>query len=313
MNRSASGPADRLAHRLLLLILVLLVTTLIGTGMAMVRLAPVYRVTVIERCHALLTAIVADPGRLILLFPLVVFLFVGVRLWLAIGCQLRTTQAFLRALGPFDVPSGRLARIVDRSGLTGRVDCVADSLPLAFCYRWWRPRICVSCGLVEILDDEELLVVLEHEGHHVLRRDALRLLIARAAADALSFIPGLAEIAWHYRTATEMAADWAAAERAGSRLPLASAVVKLAQCQQAYLPARASISPISPLMIRVDSLLESSPRLPRVSLRAKLGVVLGLALVLTSSFASVAVGQQAQYPIDPCVSEVHAQLSQASR
>ncbi len=71
--------------------------------------------------------------------------------------------------------------VVAASGLDldGRIDVVTDERPFSFCYWFLRPRICLSTGLVERLDPDELRAVLYHERYHLRQRDPLRQIVAR--------------------------------------------------------------------------------------------------------------------------------------
>jgi beta-lactamase regulating signal transducer with metallopeptidase domain len=77
--------------------------------------------------------------------------------------------------------------------------------------------------MVAALADEELEAVLVHEAEHARRRDPLRRLAGRAAADVLFWLP---LVGWWSRRRledAELAADRAAIDRVGRR-PLARAL-----------------------------------------------------------------------------------------
>ena len=101
-----------------------------------------------------------------------------------------------------------------------------SSRPQAFCAGLLRPRVFLSATARDRLSPAELRAVLAHEGHHVRRRDPLRLLVARILADALFFLPALRRLERRYAELTELAADEAAVRAAGSAA-LASALLKL--------------------------------------------------------------------------------------
>lgn len=98
--------------------------------------------------------------------------------------------------------------------------------PRAFCAGYLRPRIYLSRGTLEQLEPSEVRAVLAHEDHHRARRDPLRLLAARALAEALFFIPILRRSSERYAALGELAADEAAVKVLGGRGPLASALLK---------------------------------------------------------------------------------------
>jgi Zn-dependent protease with chaperone function len=114
---------------------------------------------------------------------------------------------------------------------TTEVDGVACRLidasePHAFCAGYMRPAVYVSCGAINQLTEDELRAVVGHEAHHAERRDPLRLLLARALADGLFFIPVLRRSSERYAALGELAADEAAVKRLEGRGPLASALLK---------------------------------------------------------------------------------------
>jgi Zn-dependent protease with chaperone function len=109
-----------------------------------------------------------------------------------------------------------------RTGV-GDVVCVADPAASAFCAGLLRPRVLVTSGMVASLADQELDAVLVHEAEHARRRDPLRRLVGRAAADVLFWLP---LVGWWSRRRledAELAADRAAIDRVG-RSPLARAL-----------------------------------------------------------------------------------------
>jgi bla regulator protein blaR1 len=123
----------------------------------------------------------------------------------------RQCERELRLLGP--VPGVTAGCVID------------DDVPQAFCIGLLRPRIYVSRGALELLRDEERAAVLAHEAHHARRRDPLRLLVARALAEGLFFLPAVRRLPERYAALAELAADEAAAAGRGGRRALASALL----------------------------------------------------------------------------------------
>lgn len=95
----------------------------------------------------------------------------------------------------------------------------------AYCAGIVRPRIYVTTAAVQKLGQRELAAVVAHERHHALRRDPLRLVIVRALADALFFLPSLRRLGRRYGELAELAADDAAIQATGDRAALASALL----------------------------------------------------------------------------------------
>ena len=157
---------------------------------------------------------------------------------------------------------------------------VETPVPQAFCAGYLRPRVYLSRGAVESLSDDELRAVVTHELHHVGRRDPLRLLLARALADGLFFIPLLRRSSERYAALGELAADEAAVRRLGGRGALASALLRFSGSDG----ERAPVVGIAPE--RVDHLM-GDPGVGRWELPAALAgrsavVVLGLAGLLAA-------------------------------
>src|SRR5207247_4920128 len=86
--------------------------------------------------------------------------------------------------------------VVAASGLDldERIDVVTDERPFSFCYWFLRPRICLSTGLVERLEPDELRAVLYHERYHLRQRDPLRQIVARYFAAGVYVVPVVDEV-----------------------------------------------------------------------------------------------------------------------
>lgn len=79
--------------------------------------------------------------------------------------------------------------------------------PIALCFGFLRPRICLSSGLLELLSQRQIKAALLHEDYHRQRFDPLRLLFASAISGAFFFIPIVRE--WHvtFKIKLELDAD----------------------------------------------------------------------------------------------------------
>jgi Zn-dependent protease with chaperone function len=115
-----------------------------------------------------------------------------------------------------------LVAAAGRSGV-GDVVCVAGPAASAFCAGLLRPRVFVTSGMVAALAPEELDAVLVHEAEHARRRDPLRRLARRAAAEVLVWLPLVGWWTSRRLEDAELAADRAAIDRVG-RTPLARAL-----------------------------------------------------------------------------------------
>jgi len=179
-------------------------------------------------------------------------------------------------------PADALVVAAQRTGV-GEVVCLDSAAAAAFCAGLLRPRVFVTSGMVASLADDELAAVLVHEAEHAHRRDPLRRLAGRAAADVLFWLP---LVGWWSRRrleAAELAADRAAIRRVG-RTPLARALG--ATAAPVAPAAGAGFNGAGPA--RVTQLLGDPPPRQRPPLVACLLSVLGLVLVVS---LAMCVGQ----------------------
>jgi Zn-dependent protease with chaperone function len=140
--------------------------------------------------------------------------------WLA-AATARELAALPRASAPQS-----LVAAAQCAGIT-RLRCLAGTDRTAFCAGLLRPRVYVTTATAE-LGANELAAVLAHEAAHARRRDPLRRLITRSAADVVFWFPLLRW--WLHRQVenTEVYADKAAIDHAG-RQGLAAALLAAAQ------------------------------------------------------------------------------------
>lgn len=123
--------------------------------------------------------------------------------------------------------SGNLEQIANQLQLCSRVVLVAAPQPFALSWGWLRPRVLVTTGLVEALDDQELYSVLAHEKYHLTQYDPFKILVARALRDAFVFIPVLKDLVENFLLLEEIAADQYALAQGATRELLASALLKV--------------------------------------------------------------------------------------
>jgi hypothetical protein len=170
----------------------------------------------------------------------------------------------------------------------GRV--IADGAPHAFCVGWLHPRIYISQGALEVLDEAERGAVIAHERHHARRRDPLRLLLARSLGEGLFFLPVLRRLAERYAALAELAADDAAVRASLGPQPLAAALLAFDTHPS---PVVVGIAPE-----RVDSLLGQRARfeLPVLLLAGGLATIAVLVGV-TVSMAGATGHATVQLPV----------------
>jgi Zn-dependent protease with chaperone function len=224
----------------------------------------------IEACRGLLTlpsvsatAVIAMAGLSLLVLG---------RAVRSLARHLRAGARLVRRLRPIDE--------LTLDGVTVLV--VDDARPQAFCAGYARPRVYLSVGALEQLDQDELRAVLAHERHHRDRRDPLRILAVEVLADALFFVPALRRLRERYAALAEVAADEAAVRRAGGdSAALASALLSFGRTENPSV-----VVGIAPE--RVDHLLGRAPRweLP-VSLFATAFLAIGAIGVLALGAAAV--------------------------
>lgn len=169
----------------------------------------------------------------------------------------------------------RIACIAEEMGLTPWLTYVSWPEPMACCYGLFQPRIAITSGLAERLDDEELIAVLGHEGMHLRQRDPLRYLVADALTAAAFMFPLAPYLRERWKTRSELAADQAALVVA-SRGALAGAL--LAVIRPAQLPP--GIAGLSATEARIAQLSGQSalPPLPAWALVVSLGLAAGVLL-----------------------------------
>lgn len=198
--------------------------------------------------------------------------------------------------------AARLRRRLERlsSRRLGDARVIDDDQPLAFCAGLLRPRIYVSTGALDALDDLALAAVLDHERHHAQQRHPLRLAAGRVVAESLFFVPRVRELTRHQHALAELSADERAAHALpGSRSALARAMLTFADASGETQGPGFDVA-------RVDYLLGESPtwRFPALLCVAAAAIII---FVVTIAFLAgrVAAGSATLAPPflsrQPCV------------
>lgn len=104
-------------------------------------------------------------------------------------------------------PPPHLSTLADRSSLAGRLLLVDDPAIFACVVGVRRPRVVVSVGLFEHLNDRELAAVLRHEAHHARPGGMLRHVLTATACETVGFLSLARALAERAHLAEECAAD----------------------------------------------------------------------------------------------------------
>lgn len=183
----------------------------------------------------------------------------------------------------------RLDALWDELDRPPPVVVLATPVPLAFCYGLFRPRICLSAGLINTLKAKELKAVLLHEAHHCRHYDPLRTLLVNVLAAMFFFLPAVAEWRDMFLTSIELTADRQVIRQVG-RPPLAGAMYKLLTHPQAIrlLPETLLVPGFSATQARLVQLLDDAPIAtpfsPRSLLTSSLALIPGCVLLQLALF-----------------------------
>ena len=202
----------------------------------------------------------------------------------------RALRALIRT-GRRPVPAG-MHNEAAALGCAARLDVVAGEEAFAVTYGLIRPRILVSTGLATALTPAEVSAVLAHEREHLRCRDPLRLLAARLAASWACYLPAARWLWGGAMLRHELAADRAAAGRAG-RSVLAGALLKLASTPTCPAVAAASPAGDGPrsLEARVSQLEAGRPPRQRPAVSRLLSSAGAVALLAAASMCCTALSQ----------------------
>lgn len=223
----------------------------------------------------------------LVLLPLLGSLLLGA--WAGIS-QLRRTARLLAPLQKGIVPTlpSNLQTVSQQVGLDGKLDLVVMSFPFVCCYGLFRPRICVTTGLLALLTPRELAAVLQHERAHLQRRDPLRAWLWTVCDGVCWWSPRVSEIV---RMRHELAADQEVIQ-AGQHHALVRAILKLidhVQHRPSVSNTDLAISRLSITEARIDQLLqpERPASLGSLALRSRLAPLASL-IILAACLVTMA-------------------------
>jgi beta-lactamase regulating signal transducer with metallopeptidase domain len=185
--------------------------------------------------------------------------------------------------------SPRVVAAAERTGLSGRIDVIASAEPFSFTYGASSARVAVSSGLVELVSDDELDAVLEHEHYHVSNGDPLKILVTRTLTPALFLLPSLRDLHSRYVAGRELAADRRAMHRCG-RPPLAGALAKVINAPAwTDLRPAAAIGGSEHLDARVTQLETGEEPSPAPISRFRVALSSAGTAIMASSFATAVI------------------------
>jgi Zn-dependent protease with chaperone function len=107
---------------------------------------------------------------------------------------------------------------------------VTSAFPVVAVLGFWRPRLVIARSVLDACTRGELHAILQHERHHLQRRDNLRRAVLAIAPDPLALLPASRQWlrAWHEAT-EEAADDFARRASDAGGVMLAQALVKVAR------------------------------------------------------------------------------------
>jgi Zn-dependent protease with chaperone function len=195
-------------------------------------------------------------------------------------CRQRTRATIavqpLRSLPSATAPADLIA-LLCALHLEERTQLIDLETPVALCHGLLRPRLLLSTGALRALSPLEMEAVLRHERAHLRRRDPLRLVLARALADALPALPILRHVATALPLRQELAADRVALAAVGAEA-LGGALLKVGEALGPLEGTTLAIGAFSMLDARIDQLLGVPVPPPSPSPRVVLPVVSVLVL-----------------------------------
>ncbi len=134
-----------------------------------------------------------------------------------------------------------------------------DKLKTAFTHGLFQPKIYISAGLINSLDNSELRAVYLHELHHKNRKDPLRFFILSILRDTFFYMPVKGFVERIIHASIEAEADDAAVREMKEPISLAGALLKIAGFNKDMLMFQpASINGIGSVESRIRRLVEGN-------------------------------------------------------
>lgn len=203
------------------------IVALTGLTQLLTKTFPLLYANAINLCQKTFSnVIITLPSSLpITIISVILFvLLIGV---IAISVQAFKTRLYItKNLSKRIAASQRLQSIFKSLNLDNKVDIVQDSSVLSFSYGLFKPRICLSTGLIQKLSTEELKAVLLHESYHLKNLDPLKIVLSKTASFMCFFLPIMYDFQRNYALSKEIAADRVAVSY-GQKESLLSVLSKL--------------------------------------------------------------------------------------
>lgn len=184
-------------------------------------------------------------------------------------------------------PSSKLRRTVQVLNLDQtKIIEIKEAKAAVFCFGLWKPKICISSGLIKILRQDELEAVLLHEYHHLTSREPLKLFTIKYFQSVFFFLPGIKTCVNKYITLSELAADELATDNFTDRSRLARAILKITENEEKQLLRTSLTLPFFSSVIteRVARLADDNYS-PKFKLWGR-GLAFGLILIAIGSLTS---------------------------
>ena len=197
---------------------------------------------------------------------------------LAVLALLGLAARFIYATTATLLDARRTRRHLARIGTASAGFTVVESEePIAYTVGLRRRMVVVSSGMLAGLTGEERAAILAHERAHVRGRHTALLTVARIVGRAFRSLPPVRTATRHLVLGLEAAADDAAAREMGDPVPVARALVRLAERSAQGLPASALGASESDVVTRVRRLTRGDANSRR---RRPLGVLVTAATIL---------------------------------
>ena len=188
----------------------------------------------IQVCHSAVKSLGLSSAEYIL--DALVFYTVLLSIW-KIGKQLFTARSMYKKLLLYKNEQLTWELNGRYNEGKGKFIVTSCSVPIAVTMGFVNPKIVLSTGLLDLLDENELEAVIYHELHHKQHRDPLKIFLLSLFASIMWYIPILKWFHQRYKIVKEVLADDYAINKLGSSRDLGSALLKMVKTgKQANMP-----------------------------------------------------------------------------